>query len=460
MGNQPEQKDGVGSGLSTKTDDDFQSGYIVKEKETEGTMNASDLPHFNTREELLSLYEQMLGSVDINVVLQNAAAAVIDALKADRGTVYIVERETQVLRSVSVFGNVAHKICVPISETSLTGYCALSRKPFIIENAYGDLSHIDPDLKFDKEWDILNQYRTRDVMCSPAIFKDEVVGVIQVINGKSGPFQAKDLLVLQDVSRFVAYALYHVLLYDEIATLKQLKKEKAMFMRIMVHELKSPIGAIHTLAETQDFLLNDDPTNPKIPDLSSRIIKRSEMMMDLIEEILQLSQVRSGGPMGEIAVFDLSKELNNCCDDFRDQAKSKNLAFKIDLPAAPVLVRMDKQGCSLVISNLVSNAVKYTQSGSVKVSLQTVQNQAVLRVDDTGVGIPEEDIPKMFTEFFRASNVRAGAIRGTGVGLAGVKEIVERFGGVRELKSRINQGSTFIVRLPLNGSLDPTYTVC
>jgi signal transduction histidine kinase len=417
-------------------------------------MKASDYTTALDKEEFLALYEQMLGSIDINIVLRNATAAVIKTLNADRGTVYIVQGETQELRSVLIFGNVARSICVPIAETSLTGYCALSRKAFVIEDAYGDLGHIDAKLQFDQEWDRLNHYRTRDVMCVPAIFKDDVVGVIQVINGKSRPFQSADLLVLQYVARFVAYALYHVILYDEIATLKQLKKEKAQFMRIMVHELKSPIGAIHTLAETQGMLINEDPANPKVIDMNARIKHRSEMMIDLIEEILQLSRIKSGGPLSDVVIFDLTAELSNCCNNFEDQAQFKKLAFKIDIPSEPILVRMDKQGCNLILSNLVSNAVKYTQSGSVRVSIQARENQAVLKVEDTGVGIPEEDIPKMFTEFFRASNVRASEIRGTGVGLAGVKDMVERFGGILELKSKLDEGSTFIVRLPLAEPLD------
>jgi signal transduction histidine kinase len=112
-------------------------------------------------------------------------------------------------------------------------------------------------------------------------------------------------------------------------------------------------------------------------------------------------------------------------------------------------VRFDSQGYHLILSNLVSNSVKYTSEGFVKVSLKRQDTWAVVEVTDSGIGIPEADIPSLFKEFFRASNAKRQKIQGTGVGLAGVKHIVERFGGELELQSRENEGTTFIVHLPL-----------
>jgi signal transduction histidine kinase len=114
-----------------------------------------------------------------------------------------------------------------------------------------------------------------------------------------------------------------------------------------------------------------------------------------------------------------------------------------------VLVRIDLQAYHLILSNLVSNAIKYTPAGSIQVLLHKEGPWAVLKVKDTGIGIPEAQITRIFTEFFRASNARRSQIPGTGVGLAGAKELVERFDGELELVSEENRGSTFTVRLPL-----------
>jgi signal transduction histidine kinase len=101
------------------------------------------------------------------------------------------------------------------------------------------------------------------------------------------------------------------------------------------------------------------------------------------------------------------------------------------------------------LSNLISNGVKYTSSGSVIVSLSQNDEWAILKIKDTGMGIPKNDIQDLFREFFRAANARKSKIMGTGVGLAGVKELVTRFGGKLELITEENIGSEFIVHLPL-----------
>jgi len=121
----------------------------------------------------------------------------------------------------------------------------------------------------------------------------------------------------------------------------------------------------------------------------------------------------------------------------------------LELPDSPVNVRIDLNGYKLLSSNLISNGVKYTSSGSVKVALEQNEKWAILKIKDTGMGIPKKDIPNLSTEFYRASNARQSQIMGTGVGLAGVKDLVTRFGGQLELKSEENKGSEFIVRLPL-----------
>ncbi len=103
-------------------------------------------------------------------------------------------------------------------------------------DAYGDLKYLDSGIKFDKSWDEMNNFRTHDVICTPAIFKGEVIGVVQVINSKGDIFHESDILPLENISRFIAYALYHARLYDELATFKGLEKEKAEF-RMQEHFL-------------------------------------------------------------------------------------------------------------------------------------------------------------------------------------------------------------------------------
>jgi signal transduction histidine kinase len=358
----------------------------------------------------------------------------------------LVRPETQELVSTAIIGNVSRTIRVPIREDSLAGYCALTARSFVIPDAYGDLSLVDPKLRFDRSWDERNQFRTRDVMCAPAIFKGELMGVVQVINRRQRPFSETDLLPLQSVSHFVAYALYHAKVRDELATLQCLEKEKAEFMRILVHELRAPVSASKSLAAALRYVNQEDE---KLNLVLGRIEARMDELLTLVGDILDLSRIKSGQPLGDIAVHDLVIKTKTDSEPYLDEATAKGLSLSLDLPVSPVLVRMDLQAYHLILSNLVSNAIKYTPAGSIGILLRKQEPWAVLEVKDTGMGIPEAQIHRIFTEFFRASNARGSQIPGTGVGLAGVKELVERFDGELELVSEENRGSTFTVRLPL-----------
>jgi signal transduction histidine kinase len=408
--------------------------------------NDIELKRLVVHGQLFELYDQMLGEVDIVQVLHHTTQVVRQVLKADRATTYLVRPETQELESAAIIGNVSRTIRVPIQEDSLAGYCALTGRSFVIPDAYEDLSAIDPRLRFDPSWDERNQYRTCDVMCAPAIFKGELMGVVQVINRRQRAFSEADLLPLQSVSHFVAYALYHAKVRDELATLKCLEREKAEFMRILVHELRAPVGTSKSMAATLRYLNQEDE---KLNSVLGRIEARMDELLGLVDDILELSQIKAGRPLGDIAVHDLVVKTRNDCEPYLDEATLKGLSLGLDLPASPVLVRIDLQAYHLILSNLVSNAMKYTPAGSVQILLRQQGAWAVLKVTDTGIGIPEEQISRIFTEFFRASNARRSRIPGTGVGLAGVKELVERFDGELELVSEENRGSTFTVRLPL-----------
>ncbi|MDP6546504.1 MAG: GAF domain-containing sensor histidine kinase [Phycisphaerae bacterium] len=400
---------------------------------------------FNER--FFELYDSMIGDVEIPNVLRDVADVVCRELDARRTSIYLIDPETQELQAAAMVGNITRTVRIPICKNSLAGFCALTGRAFVVEDAYGELGDIDPELKFDSRWDRINGFRTRDVICAPATFKGQIRGVVQAVNSRGNPFSADDLPALKTISRLIGYALYHARLYDDLASMKQLEKEKAKFMRVMVHELKSPVSAtkmmIYALGEVQH-----EPD--RVEEFTAKIAARMDQMTELISDMLQLARVKAGDPLGQISVLDIAAETHAACRPYLEQAQAKGLVLKTALPDEELHVRFDSQGYALVVSNLLSNAIKYSSEGTIDVTLRGNGRWAVLEVADNGMGIPEADIPKLFTEFFRASNAREGHIPGTGVGLAGAKDIVERFGGKFELQSRENEGSTFTVRLPIH----------
>jgi len=400
-------------------------------------------------ERLFDLYDSMLGDVEIPNVLRDVADVVCGELNAQRASIYLIDPETEELQAAATVGNVANTIRIPICKSSLAGFCATTGRAFVVPDAYGDLNSIDPELEFDSRWDKINDFRTKDVICAPALFKGEVCGVVQAVNSKDRPFDESDLPAIRTISRLIGYALHHARIYDDLASMKQLDKEKAKFMRVMVHELKSPVSAAKMMIYALGEVINEPD---RVAEFTDKISARMDQLAQMIGDMLELARVKAGDPLGSISVLDLTSETRAACEPYAEQAAAKGLELKITLPEDPLPVRFDSQGYSLVASNLLSNAIKYSSEGAVRVTLKQEDHWAVLEVSDNGIGIPQADIPKLFTEFFRASNAKKNRIPGTGVGLAGAKHIVERFVGKFELKSRENEGSTFAVRLPLTAS--------
>jgi signal transduction histidine kinase len=403
-------------------------------------------PGRRKQDKFLDIYNQIIGDVNIPTMLEKISNIVTTEMRSRGTTVYMVQPETQESHSVNSFGNVLRLIKLPIREDSLAGYCALTGESFVVSDAYGDLSYIGPDIRFDKSWDQKLSFRTKDVICVPALYSGAVQGVIQVLNSVDRPFDENDIPPLKILADMIGYAIHNARLYDELGTMKEVEKRKAEFMRIMIHELKSPVSAAKMLLNALPYLPENDP---KIGDVHQRIDVNMDKLLVLIEDVLSLSSIKSGVPMGKIGVIDFGYELKLVVANYRDQFASNGLALKTQISNDALNVRVDEKGLKLIISNLVSNAMKYTESGHVRVSLISDDGFAVLEVEDTGMGIPEADQKSMFQDFFRASNARGSKINGTGVGLSGTKDLVERFGGNIDFRSKENIGSAFTVKLPL-----------
>jgi signal transduction histidine kinase len=239
-----------------------------------------------------------------------------------------------------------------------------------------------------------------------------------------------------------SYALWA----SELAALKRAQQAHARSMMMLVHELRSPAAASKSMVATFRYL---NPQDTQLDRFLAKIEDRMDQLLDLVNDILDLSQARAGRPLGQAAILDLVVETGTVCEPYLEEAAAKGLAMSVALPESSVRVRMPEKAYHVIASNLISNAVKYTSVGSVRVTLRKKGAWAVLAVHDTGIGVPAGEMCHLFTDFFRASNARAGCSPGTGLGLAAVKALVEAYNGELELQSKENKGSRVTVRLPL-----------
>ena len=230
--------------------------------------------------------------------------------------------------------------------------------------------------------------------------------------------------------------------------LAEIDKAKTVFFANISHEFRTPLTLILSPLEE---LLNQQKSNfSEIEKGNIQTIHRNAMrLLKLVNTLLDFSRIESGRQQANFSLVDVVALTTNLSANFRAviEKAGMKLIVKADSIIQPVYV--DKQMWEKIVFNLLSNAFKYTLKGSIIVELTSEKDFAVLKIRDTGVGIPEEELPKMFERFHRVKNVTGRTHEGTGIGLSLIKELVLMHKGVISVESKIGQGSVFIVKIPL-----------
>ncbi|MDI6871446.1 MAG: ATP-binding protein [Bacillota bacterium] len=227
--------------------------------------------------------------------------------------------------------------------------------------------------------------------------------------------------------------------------LERLEQVRRQLTADVAHELRTPVAAARNLVEAfRDGVLPPDEEN------LSALNRELERLGRIVGDLRDLSVAESGKLQLARDRLDLREILDAAGEGWRSHFAEAGIAFGVDLPGEPVPVVGDAAALERVFSNLLANALKYTgRGGRVEVVLGREGNRALVRVADTGVGIPAEEQPLVFERFFRGEAARRAGAEGTGVGLAIVREIVQAHGGEVVLASRPGEGTAVTVRIPL-----------
>jgi signal transduction histidine kinase len=233
------------------------------------------------------------------------------------------------------------------------------------------------------------------------------------------------------------------------AALEALDASKGQFIRVATHELRSPVAVAQSLVRGVLQGYAGEMTE-KQTDVFGRISRRLDFLESLVNDLLDLA----AGKAPELAEDEEPTLLNAAVRRavllFQPRAEEKGVELVNQRCSDQLVVWGTEGGLDRVFTNLISNAVKYTPSGgSVTVAVRQVDGQAQVKVADTGIGIPENALPHLFEEFYRAPNAKASSEVGTGLGLSIVKDLVERYGGRIEVESEVEKGATFTVTLPV-----------
>jgi signal transduction histidine kinase len=232
--------------------------------------------------------------------------------------------------------------------------------------------------------------------------------------------------------------------------LEQLERLRAEFVSVASHELKTPINVIIGYLELlQEGIYGEIP--PKQKEVLQTITKQANALTRLVKRLLDISRFEASGGKIDVREVDLQRFLTTLESSFRVLANQRDIAFTVEHgPDLPLKVFWDEDRINEVLGNLLSNAFKFTpRGGKVALTVGAQENKVIITVADTGAGISPEQLPHIFDKFFQADNQAQAATKGTGLGLAIAKEIVEAHGGKVTVESKVGEGTTFVVTLPV-----------
>ncbi|HVF00528.1 MAG TPA: ATP-binding protein [Rubrobacteraceae bacterium] len=234
-----------------------------------------------------------------------------------------------------------------------------------------------------------------------------------------------------------------------LVDLKRVNKIRRDFVANVSHELKTPATSLKLLAESLTDVLEEDPEQARF--FAEQLKNETERLANLITDLLDLARLESGEGTQGFQTVDVRAVLMIVLARLRPAARHKNISLSWKRSGSTGLYTVNGNETQLtsMFSNLVENAVKYTPSGGrVEVAARPNNNEVVVRVSDTGIGIPKENLVRIFERFYRVDKARSKETGGTGLGLSIVRHVAENHGGRVSVESTLGEGSTFTVRLP------------
>jgi two-component system phosphate regulon sensor histidine kinase PhoR len=268
----------------------------------------------------------------------------------------------------------------------------------------------------------------------------------------SGP-AARHLAVY--VSRFPGHGMPGaVVVIDDMTDVKQAERMRQDFVANASHELKTPLAVIKSSVET---LLDGAAEDPEAREMFlNQVAREADRLADLIKDMLSLSRIESGAIRLEPRAIALDKAITECVERHHPRADAKTLTMVERPPAdvpADVPVWADPDALRQILDNLVDNAIKYTPNGGrITVRWGATADTVSFEVEDTGIGIPDPDVNRVFERFYRVDKARDRAQGSTGLGLSIVKHLVQAMRGQVRVNSKLEKGTTFRVTLPRAGT--------
>ena len=288
---------------------------------------------------------------------------------------------------------------------------------------------------------IEDEYELRDLITQvPELIIDS-----QDANGEYLSLRVRFALVRRE-SGFISGLV--AVLHDTTEQEKE-ERERRLFVSNVSHELRTPLTSVKSYLEALD---EGALSEPVAPDFIKVSLDETNRMMRMVTDLLHLSRIDNATSHLDVELINFTAFITfilNRFDQIRGQDEEKKYELVRDYPITSVWIEIDTDKMTQVIDNILNNAIKYSpDGGKITVTMKTTDDQMILSISDQGLGIPKQDLPRIFDRFYRVDRARSRAQGGTGLGLAIAKEIIKQHKGFIWAKSEYGKGSTFTIVLP------------
>ena len=431
---------------------------ITERKQSEASLREKFRELDYLREGQIALSERMRGEQIISRLGQSILSHLVPFTNAQVGAFYVVSDEKK-LQRVSGYALAETEISEKLIKfgEGLVGQVALDKRALLIEDV--------PANYFNKIESALGEMVPKSLLICPILYENEVTGVIEL--GSLRPFTEHQRAFLSHVSENIGIAINtsdvrkkvqkqnevlnkaQVLLEERATEVQRASQYKTEFLANMSHELRTPLNSSLILAK---LLMNNSQENLTEEQISfaTSIYSSGNDLLNLINDILDLSKVEAGKLDIRVEKVVILKVIEGLKQTFQSSAQEKKLIFEVSQEAdMPQSFLTDRQRLDQILKNLISNALKFTEKGSVKVRLYRHSTAAIaFEVSDSGIGIPKEQQAIIFEAFRQADGTTNRKYGGTGLGLSISRNLAKLLGGSIEVESAAGKGSRFTLVLP------------
>jgi signal transduction histidine kinase len=396
---------------------------------------------FHRTQTLYDIARAVNSTLDLSHVLNTVVARTTVAMYGKACSIRLLDDEGNRLRLSAAYG---------LSDTYLQKGDVDPAKSPVDQSALLGWSVQVPDVSdataFQYPEEVLRE-GIRSVVVAPMLLRGTAIGVLRLYTAERREFDDEDIGFLMAIASQGAVAIENARAYRH---LEELEEAKAKFVFLVLHELKAPVASLRSsLSILEEGFLGEMDERKR--SLVARMVRRVAGLQDLLKDLMELGSMKGRVPGRASGTAELCGVVRGVLERVSSEAERKHVRIDTVIPEAAVTVAGNAEDLDKIVGNLVENAVKYTPDGGlVSVTLVSDKNRARLVCRDSGIGISEDAVGHVFVEFYRAGNAKQFA-EGTGLGLSLVKRLVDMYHGEIEVASKIGEGSTFTVSLPVHG---------